>query len=215
MTKREDGKETRGKLLQAACEVFAQKGYRDAKVADICRRAGANVAAVNYYFGNKKNLYQEAWRHALDNIEEPHIPEAADGSAQDRLKAYIESLIQNFAARGDLGRFSRLYLMEMVNPTGLIQAAWPETVENRRRVLHDLIRGVMDTDAEELSIRFCEMSIVNQCRMFVTIKPSDLEYMLGAPLSPALIKRLAGHIADFSLAGVRAVGGRTDRRQPA
>jgi hypothetical protein len=44
--------------------------------------------------------------------------------------------------------------------------------------------------------------------MFVTIKRSDIEYMLGEPLSPRLINQLAGHIADFSLAGIRAVGKR-------
>ena len=70
MAKREDGKETRWRLLNAACEVFAQKGYRDAKVADICKTADANVAAVNYYFGDKVSLYEEAWRHALQNFAE-------------------------------------------------------------------------------------------------------------------------------------------------
>jgi hypothetical protein len=49
------------------------------------------------------------------------------------------------------------------------------------------------------------MSIVNQCRMFITIKNSDLEYMLGRPLSQDLIEQLARHIADFSLAGIQAV----------
>jgi hypothetical protein len=44
--------------------------------------------------------------------------------------------------------------------------------------------------------------------MFVTIKDSDIEYMLGRPLSPKLVKQLAGHIADFSLAGIRGVGKR-------
>ena len=48
MTKREDGKETRHRLLNAACEVFAEKGYRNARVAEICRRAGANVARHQY-----------------------------------------------------------------------------------------------------------------------------------------------------------------------
>ncbi|RXF57379.1 TetR family transcriptional regulator, partial [Enterococcus faecalis] len=36
-----------------------------ATVAEICARAGANIAAVNYYFGGKVALYQEAWRHCL------------------------------------------------------------------------------------------------------------------------------------------------------
>ncbi len=57
---------TRVKLLQSACKVFAEKSYRDATVAEICRYAGANVAAVNYYFSSKKALYAEAWRLAFN-----------------------------------------------------------------------------------------------------------------------------------------------------
>jgi AcrR family transcriptional regulator len=206
MTQREDGRETRRRLLNAACEVFAEKGYRQAKVADICQHAGANVASVNYYFGNKKNLYKEAWRHALENIQEPAFADEAAGSSRNRLRLYIQSLIRNFTAGGDLEHFSRLYLMEMVNPTGLIQDAWHDLIEPRRRRLHAIIRDVMGSEAGDFDIRFCEMSIVNQCRMFITIKRSDLEYMLNRPLDQDLIDRLAEHVADFSLAGIQAVG---------
>ena len=208
MIKREDGRDTRRRLLHAACEVFAEKGYQKAKVADICRRAGANVASVNYYFGTKSSLYKEAWHHALNAFEEPVLPEAAVVSPRKRLRAFIRNLVRNFAADSDAGRFSRLYLMEMVTPTGLIQEAWHETIEPRRRRLHRLIRDVMGPGGGDLDVLFCELSIINQCRTLVTVKGSDLEYMLGRPLSPALIEQLAEHIADFSLAGIQAAGAR-------
>lgn len=209
MAKREDGKETRLRLLNAAGEMFAQKGYRDAKVADICKRAGANVASVNYYFGDKKSLYREVWQDALENSEVAFFFESAAGSSQDRLRDYIRALIRNFTATGNVGRFSRLYLMEIVNPTGLIQGAWHEAIEPRRRKLHDILCDIIGPGADELTIQFCELSIVNQCRMFVTVKHSDVEYMIGQPINPELIRRLADHIADFSLAGIRAVSRRT------
>jgi len=205
MAKREDGKETRRRLLDAACEVFARKGYRNAKVADICRCAGANVASVNYYFGGKDSLYKEAYLHGLKRVGERFFPDSASGSSQVRLRDYIQTLIQNFAADGDLGRISRLYLIEMVNPTGLIQDAWHNTVEPIRRKLQSIIRDLLGPDAQEIDVRLCELSIINQCRMLVTVNRNDLEYMLGAPLDPALVGRLADHIADFSLAGIKAL----------
>jgi AcrR family transcriptional regulator len=208
MAKREDGKETRRRLLNAACDVFAKKGYRDARVADICRRADANVASVNYYFGDKESLYKEAWEYALRDMNESVFSESDVGTGQERLQTFIQNLIQNFAAEGDLGRFGRLYLVEMVNPTGLIQDAWHDMIEPNRQKLHAIIRDILGTEAQDRDIRFCELSIVNQCRMFVTVKRSDLEYMLGEPLKPALIQQLASHIADFSLAGIQALGRR-------
>jgi AcrR family transcriptional regulator len=208
MGKREDGRDTRRRLLNAACEVFAERGYQKAKVADICRRAGANVASVNYYFGTKSSLYKQAWHHALNTFEDPVLPEPGTGSPRERLRAYIRNLIRNFTAEGEAGRFGRLYLMEMVNPTGLIQEAWHEIIEPRRRKLQALIQDIMGPEGARLQVLFCELSIVNQCRTLVTVKRSDLEYMLGRPLDPQLIEQLADHIADFSLAGIQAAGGR-------
>lgn len=205
MTKREDGKETRWRLLNAACEVFALKGYRDAKVADICKQAGTNVAAVNYYFRDKDSLYAEAWRYAFQQFEEPVFSKLADGSPQERLREYILTLMKNFTTEGRLGHSSRLYLMELVNPTGLLQDDWRELIEPQRRKLHDIIREIMGQKADDQSILFCELSIVNQCRTLLTIKHKDLEYLLDQTLGPELIKRLAVHIADFSLAGIKAI----------
>ena len=56
---------TRDKLIEAAGHVFAERGYRAATIREICRRAGANVAAVNYTFGDKMGLYTEVLRHSV------------------------------------------------------------------------------------------------------------------------------------------------------
>ena len=47
---------TRRALLDAAADVFAESGFRCATTREICRRAGANVAAINYHFGGKEGL---------------------------------------------------------------------------------------------------------------------------------------------------------------
>ena len=206
VAKREDGKETRQKLLNAACEVFAEKGYRKAKVVEICARANANVASVNYYFGDKASLYAETWRYTFQQLENQIFLNFTEGSPQERLRALILTLMKNFTRKGIMGYFSRLYLMEMANPTGLIQDSWRELIAPKRQQLHDIIRELIGPNADEQRVLFCELSIVNQCRTLLTIKHIDLEYLLGQSLDLELIERLADHIAEFSLAGIRAAG---------
>ncbi len=205
---RQNGLETRRRLLEAACEVFAQRGYAAARVADICRRAGANVAAVNYYFGDKAALYVEAWKHALTECVEDDGLLAQDEPAEERLSRFIHRLLLGFLEKGLRGQFTRLYLMELANPTGLIQDSWREWIEPRRRRLLRIIAEITGGDPSHETVIFCEFSVVNQCRALLTVRRNDLEFLLGGPLTPERVRRLADHIARFSLAGIRAVAGR-------
>lgn len=206
MRKREDSKETRKKLLNAACEVFAKKGYHNAKIADICRQAGANIAAVNYHFKDKKKLYSETWRYSFKQFDDLSVFDPIGNQPEEILRNYVQNLMQSLSINKKTGYFSRLYMAEILNPTGLIQDLWHELIEPQRKKLHDIIREIAGQQTDMQNIIFCELSIVNQCRTLVTIKHKDLEYILGQTIDHKLIAKMAEHIADFSLAGIKAVG---------
>src|SRR2546430_7906732 len=88
--------QTRQRLLQAAGEIFAEQGFRVATVRDICNRAGANVAAINYHFGDKENLYAAVLRYAHGCSIQRHPPDLGiktDSSPQHRLAAFVRSFM--------------------------------------------------------------------------------------------------------------------------
>ncbi len=60
--------ETRERLLRTGARLFAERGFKQVTVRDICRAARANVAAVNYHFGNKLGLYREVLQVAIDAL---------------------------------------------------------------------------------------------------------------------------------------------------
>src|SRR5262249_9529534 len=92
---------TKTRLLAAASELFAEKGFHGTKVRDIAERAGVNVAAGNYHYGSKKDLYLEVLRAQFlrirQQIEETGIeirPGELDRLSRARLKELLHARIR-------------------------------------------------------------------------------------------------------------------------
>src|SRR5476649_1551139 len=95
--------ETRRQLLEAAGGVFAEVGFRDATVREICRRAGANVAAINYHFGDKETLYLEVLRYAHGKAlakYPPMLDLPDDAPPKKKLRAFVHSMLQRIFDKG-------------------------------------------------------------------------------------------------------------------
>ena len=58
---RSDGTQARLRLLRAALECFATHGYNKTSTRQIAHAAGVNLAAINYYFGSKAELYRAVY----------------------------------------------------------------------------------------------------------------------------------------------------------
>ena len=91
---RRDNTETR--ILETAGHVFAETGFQAAKVRDICARAGVNLAAVNYHFGDKLGLYKEVLRYACcaaGNAAtfDPALP---GRTPESKLRGFVRKLLQ-------------------------------------------------------------------------------------------------------------------------
>ncbi len=208
MAQRKDGKKTRDRLLDAACEIFSEKGFKDTRVAEICSRAGANVASVSYYFGDKTSLYFEAWQEAFkrDTLPDP-LPQGRT-APEERFRKRIHTMVHRFCDAGKKGQFIRMYLMELNRPVALNHEKWRKLFEPRHLHLLQLIRDVAGPETTEEDVRFCELSIINLCRGLLILNPNDMEFMLRQPLNHALIDKMADHITRFSLAGIRAMRGK-------
>lgn len=56
---------TKRKILEAATEVFIQKGFSGASISDIAGKAGINQSLIYHHIGNKENLWKEVKRYLL------------------------------------------------------------------------------------------------------------------------------------------------------
>src|SRR3954464_52735 len=90
---------TKTRLLEAAGDEFAAKGFAGATIRSICQRAGANLAAVNYHFGDKEQLYAAAVMEA-HRCGTKILPEAAfaEGTPAEHLRRFIGHFLENVVA---------------------------------------------------------------------------------------------------------------------
>src|SRR3954468_23711450 len=88
---------TRTRLLEAAGPIFAAEGFHKAKIRCICARAGANVAAVNYHFGDKLGLYTEVLRYSISAaVIDPHLIAKAPGvPLEAKLRAFVRMILSS------------------------------------------------------------------------------------------------------------------------
>jgi AcrR family transcriptional regulator len=56
---------TAGKVLQVASRMFAEKGFANVSVRDICRETGTTPPVIYYYFGSKKGLFEAVARKQI------------------------------------------------------------------------------------------------------------------------------------------------------
>jgi len=210
---------TRGRLLEAASKLFAEKGYHNATIAQICAQAGANVAAVNYYFRHKEDLYVEAFRRAFLLSIEAHPPDGGVGPeapAQERFHGRILSLMHRVLDPDNL-EFDIVH-KEMANPTGLLNEVMHECVEPIRRGFADVVRELLGPHAPEAQVVLCQASVEAQCfHHTVPARRSGCSHMKRPhPGMPAdlSVEALAGHLTRFSLAGIREVRRRVESGEP-
>lgn len=115
--------DARERLLAAATEIFADKGYAQASTREICRLAGVNVASIHYYFGNKAALYREVFRMPERILHRP--PELSDPAAPLRLavRAWYRHLLSFLHAPAEANRIRLLVLREQMQPSGLVDGS--------------------------------------------------------------------------------------------
>lgn len=199
--------ETRRLLLEAAGEVFAEAGFRDATVREICRRAGANIAAVNYHFGDKETLYLEVLRYSHSKALEKYppllgLPENAP--PEKKLRAFVHSLLLRIFDKGPTAWHGKLMLREMIEPTGALDSLVEERIRPMAGQLWKVVSEVLDCPVNDERVRLCGFSIVSQCTFYKHCQPvvSRLfpQYL---PEDAASIERLADHITGFSLAAMK------------
>jgi AcrR family transcriptional regulator len=192
---------TREKLLEIAGPIFADRGYQATTIREICAGAGANVAAINYHFGDKLGLYTEVLQQSVRAAQLLAVKNAFDQNTppEDILRALIRARLRSINGKDLPDWHSRLLAHEFAQPTPALRQLVDEVTRPICKRLLELIGGMIGFPPNDDNTRLCAISVVGQVFAYVLPGPLLREIWPELRMTPDAVERVADHIADFSL----------------
>lgn len=112
------GVRAKERLMEEATRIFAEKGFAKAATREICQAAGANVAAIHYYFGDKAGLYRAVLLHPIEEVQAAFAQfDSPELSLKEALHRLMSALLCPWGLDEKATWIMRLHLREMVEPT--------------------------------------------------------------------------------------------------
>lgn len=182
---------SRERILAAALEVFAEKGYHDATISQITARAGVSRGLLTYYFPGKRDLVEELLGRYL---EEAAAVVEVSGGPDERLAAIIDGIVRAAATTVPV---QRMALGLVLNPgTHPLFAAAELRMDARVRALEDNLRelfaarGAEDPALEEVMLRSVLEGVIFKAAVYADQYPAErvrrrLYAMYGLAAPPA------------------------------
>lgn len=210
---RSDGVEARERLLQAALRLFAERGFANTSTREIAQAAGANIASISYYFGDKAGLYRAVFD---DPLGRPNDAQTWFNQPDLTLRQALQGLLVGFTEplkQGDLVQHCmRLHFREMLEPTGV----WDQHIDASIKPAHEALLRVLcrhlalaqpDDDLHRLAFSIVGLGI----QLFVG---HDVMRSIRPELSSSIeaIDRYTERLVDYALAMVASEAQR--RQQP-
>jgi len=196
---------TRQRIVDAAGEIFAEKGFDATTVRDICQKAGANIAAVNYYFGDKQRLYVEAvirahrWR--MERFQLPNW--TADTRPEQKLADFIQTFMRRVRTGPGDTWHSRLIMREIGSPTAACAELVQSSIRPQFEILIAILRELLPEETDEEKLRLTAFSIVGQCLFYHFADPVIRNLLSEDEYAALEIDKLADHITEFSLRSIK------------
>jgi AcrR family transcriptional regulator len=206
----------RQQLLEAAGQVFAEKGFDRATGKEICRRAGMNAAAVNYHFNGIDGLYAAVLREAhgrLFTLDAINAAIAGKVGAKAKLRAILESLLKVLLSPVSSSWVLRVLGREIVAPTQAFDALREKEILPRMRILKSIVGELMGLDDDHPAVARGCLSVAAPFQILIIADRRTLKRVFPAfGFTAADAEAVARQMVQFALAGLSAVAKTVDSK---
>lgn len=202
---------TRERILDAAEELFARRGFDAVSVREITAAARSNVAAVNYHFGNKMKLYvgvfRERWVPRTRRLRE-RFTELLAGNPVPRIGEIIDALARSLL-EGPLTEEERMHYVqlmqrELTSPTEALDMVVNEVMRPYIQELCAMVRVNLPASVTEERLWLSLMGILGMTQYFTFARPV-ISRLTGFAYNDSFKSVLIDHITAFALDGIQCL----------
>ena len=198
----------RERIMCEAEALFAERGFYAVTIREITKAARCNLAAVNYHFGSKENLYMEVFRcfwkprakRVLARFESV-LAARMEVTLAGIVHAVAEAFIQGPLSDEERLRHAQLMAREMASPTEAFEMIVADVIGPFQRKLVDLIRPFMARDMEREALLLHIQSIIAMVIHF-NFARNPVMRITGREYDDRFKDDLVKHVVQFSLSGL-------------
>ncbi len=203
---RKDGDITRKTLIECAGHLIAKQGYTKTTSKSICSLAKANVAAINYHFGSRDNLYkavlEEVHRYLL-NIKDLEEIAKDNISAKEKLSLFFDTVAQNMWQ--DKGWQVKVWAREVIDPSPFIYQILNKNAIPKFLIITKIFSEYTGLSPKNPELYSCMLSTLAPFAIiFLTKHKSNLDYKKIFPINYYTLEKLLVDFKRFAFAGLDA-----------
>jgi AcrR family transcriptional regulator len=198
----------RERLLDEAERLFAEKGFHAVSVREITRAAGCNLAAVNYHFGNKDNLYLEVfrsrWLPRAKRIQERVKRSLADEkvlSPAAVVRALARGFLEGPLSDEERQRHVQLMTREITQPTEAFEFVAEQVMRPYLKEVAALLKALLPAHVDDETILLHILSIFAMVLHF-NFGRTAVTRITGRSYDPDFRSQLVEHIVSFAMRGI-------------
>ena len=196
-------KTTKKRILKAAAEEFSKRGYKATTVRRICNRAQANVAAINYHYGSKEELYVATHEFVfadspLTRLAEKPLEVHNSKDWENTLHEFVYGLLSVITGPKDKDRWqSLLFMSERSHPSKVLPKLMEKIFLPLKDRIDTLIKMALPENAPEDELVLWRMSTISQCTVYARRDPPWDKYLFPKKMDrEKWLKTAARHVTE-------------------
>ncbi len=204
----------RSRLVMAALQLFAEKGFEGASTREICDMAEVNISSIRYYFGDKAGLYRAAFTEPMcDSPCHTNIETYANLPLPEALKLFFGEFLDPLKRGEELRLVMKLHFREMIEPTG----AWQQEIDAEIKPQHDalvsLLKQHLELNRIDIDIHRLAFAIIGMAVHYYV--GHDVVFAICPQLlnTPKAIDTLADRLAGYAVAMIEGENKRRSEEQ--